>query len=142
MSDRKPADYNHRGHTRAVQKASKATGIARSVLLWACQEADFREPVTKFTKDQLCEGLHVSRDRVRIALSFLRDEGTLHPVNIKGGRGKASTYRLCIANQPGRTVAQGDAPPVETEEEARERRFRALARKHGAARALDMMADD
>lgn len=133
--------YSHAGHVDAVLKASRSEGSARLILLEVCRRADHKSPVTKFTKDQLCESLRICRDTVRVALTFLREEGSLVPLYVKGGRGHASIYRLAIVGRPTVTVRQGDKPAEPTEDERRELRFKALARKHGAARALEMMDD-
>ena len=76
------------------------------------------------------------------ALRDLRAEGSLIPIrNHAGGRGHATTYSLVITGQGAKPATMGDDNRSREEilADPRQRKFRALARKHGPVKALDMM---
>ena len=138
--------YVHASHVKQVVSASSKSGTAIAVLLAAVSPfyVDFKKPETTFTKDDMCELLNAGRRAIAIALKELRDEGSLVPIkHFGGGKGHAVTYRLCIAGQGVNKIGKhGEGAEGMTPEEARERRFRSLARKFGAVPALEMMKDE
>lgn len=87
-----------RKHINAVLRSSRAQKGAWAVLEALCRLAEFDRPEVTATKADLVTEARRSWKTIKLALSELREEGTIIPVRNKlGGRGNAVTYRLCIA---------------------------------------------
>lgn len=136
MKKDKPT-YPRQTYLSAVIKASSAKGNAMNTLLYCCMMSDFEKPRVAVTKDAICDTINAGRRAIAEALSFLREEGTLRPIKgMYGGKHVAVTYELVICT--GKTPAEQNHV---TPEDEREARYRSLARKFGAIKALDMMND-
>lgn len=130
--------------TRATRKAAllaTRTGLTHKYILeviWRL--AEFDRPECTFTKEQLMAEVGCSLDTVRRALRELRDEGSLFPISVKGGRHIPAKYRLRIAG------AKSDPASNRVEEMKAERdrnaRWKFLAGKYGALKALEMLEED
>lgn len=96
--------YVHARHVDKVVKASSARCSARSVLLEICRRADYKRPESTFTKEQLSKSTGFVTRTIVTALQALRAEGSIVPIqHFEGGRGRATTYRLCIVGQGAET---------------------------------------
>ncbi len=108
------SEYRHRKHMNAVLGGSNATYAAWAVLEAMVRLAEFDRPEVTVTKSQLMDEAKRSWPRIKIALKILREEGSIEPIkNILGGRGNATTYRLCVIGQGSKSIKS--TPKVEGE---------------------------
>jgi len=95
--------YRHRTHINAVLRGSCAGYAGWAVLEALCRLAEFDRPEVTVTKKQLQSEAKRGITQTKAGLKFLREEGTIVPIrNFQGGRGNATTYRLCVAGGQGR----------------------------------------
>lgn len=132
-SEYREACKRARGIRDAISKRTKAKLGIRLVLEHMLKRSEFDDPVVTITKDQIIDDLGVERKTVQRSIRFLEDEGTIKKIhNALGGRGNAVTWRLMVPFR--------DQPKEEkTAETYREKRFKQLARKHGAIKAMAIM---
>lgn len=101
--------YNHARHTGQVVKASKARNGGKTVLFYMCSRAEFDRPEVTITKEQIQNVTGQDRKTVQRALAFLRDEGSIVPIDgFAGGKGRAVTYKLVVIGTTADTVPQAD----------------------------------
>lgn len=119
-----------RGIKDEISKRSKAKHSTGYILETMISRSEFDDPVVTITKDQLIDRTGLDRSTVQIAIRFLEAEGTIKKIyNAMGGRGNAVTWRLMVPYR--------DQPKEEaTAETYRDKRFKQLARKHGAIKAM------
>ena len=122
-----------RGIKDAVAEKSKAKNSTGQILELMIRRSEFDDPVVTITKDQIIDRTGLNRTTVQYAIRFLEAEGTIKKINnALGGRGKAVTWRLMVPYR--------DQPKEEpTAETYRDKRFKQLARKHGAIKAMAIL---
>lgn len=116
-------------------KASKKSVRLALRVLWG--KAEFDRPIVAITKEQLMAEVDCSLPVIKQALAELRAEGSIIPINLKGGRGVPSRYRLSVAgHKTSPSQEQFDAMRAEKDREAA---WRFLKDKYGPMRALEIM---
>ncbi len=99
----------HRKRINAVLNSTSAKSSASHILFYLCHHSDFKTETVTRTKSQIAGDLGYNPETVRIALKFLRLEGTVKYIkNAKGGRGHAVTFKL----QPATISGQGRRNPT------------------------------
>lgn len=124
---------------KAALLATKATNKALEVLRFIWDEAEFDKPICTFTQQQIMAGTRAGRVTVREAMRLLREEGSIKPIYMKGGRGIPSKYRLGVAGQP--TTPSDEHLEVMEANRDREAAWRFLSAKYGPLKAIEILGD-
>lgn len=120
--------------------ATKANGKTLDILRIMWERAEFHEPVVSVTKEQLMSDARCSLDTVKSAMAYLRSEGSIFPIYMRGGRGLPSKYRLKVAGYD-RTPSD-DHIEVMAAERDREAAWRFLKGKYGPVKALEILSEN
>lgn len=122
---------------KAALLATKTENTAYAILRLIWDEAEFDKPECTITKEQIMAKAKCSLDTVKDALKELRDEGSLKPIYIKGGRGIPAKYRLSVAGQA--HTPSDEAIDAMQDKRDRDAAWRFLKNKYGPLKALEMM---
>lgn len=90
--------YSQARHVQRVQAAAREAGVkgaAYAVLSYLCSVSDFREPITRASKERIEERLGYCDKTIKAALAVLRRGGFIEAVAYAtGGRGRCPVYVL------------------------------------------------
>ncbi|QLQ19049.1 MAG: hypothetical protein HZT43_10765 [Exiguobacterium profundum] len=90
--------YSQARHVQRVQAAAREAGVkgaAYAVLSYLCSVSDFREPITRASKERIEERLGYCDKTIKAALAVLRKGGFIEAVAYAaGGRGRCPVYVL------------------------------------------------
>jgi len=124
---------------KAALLATKAENKALEILRILWRKAEFDEPVVKITKEQIMGEARCGLTTVKEALRDLREEGSLKPIYLRGGRGLPAKYRLGVSGMS--QTPSDEAIEAMQHERDREAAWRFLRDKYGPMKAMELLGD-